>query len=222
MGAKSEWKYEGEDGLEAAVQQLGDRSMRVVVRSGGERVSWRQAIDGLRGESNALRALLSQVLVDLPFRAAFWECPPVSAATADAQLFEFVALDAPHLAAIDADAEPFSEHLDEYAGQPIARTFANLGGDSLLVAPARHAEDEQVYAHLLNFFRGAPEEQCQAQWRELANAVDRRLQQSRRSMVWVSTEGSGVYWLHMRLDPRPKYYHHGPYRRPDFQSGAEL
>ena len=30
--------------------------------------------------------------------------------------------------------------------------------------------------------------------------------------TWVSTEGSGVAWLHARLDARPKYYHHAPYR----------
>ena len=30
--------------------------------------------------------------------------------------------------------------------------------------------------------------------------------------VWVNTEGSGVYWLHVRIDSRPKYYHFAPYR----------
>ena len=25
--------------------------------------------------------------------------------------------------------------------------------------------------------------------------------------VWLSTEGSGVPWLHVRMDSRPKYYH---------------
>ncbi len=32
--------------------------------------------------------------------------------------------------------------------------------------------------------------------------------------VWLSTAGAGVSWLHVRLDTRPKYYHHGPYRQP--------
>jgi len=29
---------------------------------------------------------------------------------------------------------------------------------------------------------------------------------------WVSTAGMGVPWLHVRLDTRPKYYRHAPYR----------
>jgi len=30
--------------------------------------------------------------------------------------------------------------------------------------------------------------------------------------VWLSTAGMGVSWLHVRLDDRPKYYGHRPYR----------
>ena len=30
--------------------------------------------------------------------------------------------------------------------------------------------------------------------------------------TWLSTAGMGVAWLHVRLDQRPKYYAHRPYR----------
>ena len=30
--------------------------------------------------------------------------------------------------------------------------------------------------------------------------------------LWLSTAGGGVDWLHMRLDKRPKYYRHLPWR----------
>lgn len=30
--------------------------------------------------------------------------------------------------------------------------------------------------------------------------------------VWISTSGLGVPWLHVRIDDRPKYYQHAPYR----------
>ena len=30
--------------------------------------------------------------------------------------------------------------------------------------------------------------------------------------IWLSTAGHGVAWLHVRLDSRPKYYLHAPYR----------
>jgi len=31
---------------------------------------------------------------------------------------------------------------------------------------------------------------------------------------WLSTSGLGIAWLHVRLDERPKYYTHAPYRSP--------
>jgi len=30
--------------------------------------------------------------------------------------------------------------------------------------------------------------------------------------TWLSTAGLGVYWLHLRLDSRPKYYRYQPYK----------
>jgi len=32
--------------------------------------------------------------------------------------------------------------------------------------------------------------------------------------LWISTAGMGVNWLHVRLDSRPKYYRHAPYKTP--------
>ena len=37
-----------------------------------------------------------------------------------------------------------------------------------------------------------------------AMAVDELLEEQPK--VWLSTSGLGVYWLHVRLDSRPKYY----------------
>ncbi|MGB1216866.1 MAG: DUF6940 family protein [Saprospiraceae bacterium] len=30
--------------------------------------------------------------------------------------------------------------------------------------------------------------------------------------MWLSTAGLGVYWLHIRMDNRPKYYKHKAYK----------
>ena len=39
---------------------------------------------------------------------------------------------------------------------------------------------------------------------------EKRTDKSQRRL-WMSTEGSGVPWLHVRLDSRPKYYKHHEY-----------
>ena len=87
----------------------------------------------------------------------------------------------------------------------------------MLVAPCERAERAH-YGHLAAFVRGsiAPAQHA-ALWRKVANELRRTLAaRGEGTATWLSTEGSGVPWLHVRLDSRPKYYHYHPYRaKPD-------
>jgi len=193
---------------------------------GGKRsLLWSEAVEWLRGDASTLRTLLSKVFRHIPYEAFFWECPPVSAATARRRRFEFVALPAPRLGAAKVDPAPFAQHLDAYLGQPIARSFANLGGDSTLVAPAwadARKRDPSAYAHIARFFREAPKAQQTALLQELGEAIFKRFQTvGEQTNIWVSTSGLGVYWLHVRLDLKPKYYQHADYKDPDFGASDE-
>jgi len=217
----------GADGLVADMDQLHLQApVRVIVTKAQEgtepaRLTWSDAMEGLVSDTPSFRSLLTEVLQRMPFEAFLWECPPLSAETASSRLFEFVGIDAPHLANVQVDAGPFAPHLDAHRGQSVSRSFLNLGGDTLLVAPVHAAMDAQVYAHVAAFFRGAPEAQRDAQWQELGVALRERLGHvGAATPVWVSTAGAGVYWLHMRLDSKPKYYSHCEYLDPNFGLGT--
>merc|ERR1712054_39837 len=213
----------GSEDLEAQMWRETGGHVKVVIRRMDEeaepqQLTWQDALDGLSSDSPAFRELLSETLQELPFDAFFWECPPVSLATLGTRLFEFVALDAPRLARVQADQVSFKEHLNRYRGQRVSKAFLNLGGDAMLVAPAAAVKDVQAYAHIASFFRQAPPEQLDQQWLTLGSALERRLREvGPRRNVWVSTDGTGVYWLHMRLDARPKYYHYRAYQDPDHE-----
>ena len=43
--------------------------------------------------------------------------------------------------------------------------------------------------------------------------LQQTLERRGASLTWLSTEGSGVPWLHVRMDSSPKYYHYDAYRR---------
>lgn len=93
-----------------------------------------------------------------------------------------------------------------------------------------------AYAHLAIFVRSAPTEQVLRTWQVAAMALLDRLgldnnnhkqdadlppqRQSTSSSqpVWLSTCGTGVAWLHFRLDSVPKYYSYMPYRNPRWAS----
>lgn len=153
----------------------------------------------------AFRGLFNSWLAASPFVAFRWETPPVTLATLS-KPFEFVLLDSPGLAR-RADPGAFADQFQDSSDSSVV-TFANLGGDATLVVPCPRA-DTLAYGHLAAFVREAPATQRDSLWEAVGHAMARRM--DGRS-VWLSTAGAGVPWLHVRLDDRPKYYGHSPYR----------
>ena len=141
----------------------------------------------------------------------FWEMPALDEARLNRR-FECVVVDAPALAAVRADPRAFATALRS-ARDGVA-TFANLGGDATLIAPAPPPGGaESAYRHLTSFAREARPTEHNALWRAVVTAVRGRLG---AEPLWISTSGLGVHWLHVRLDVRPKYYTHAPYRDPGY------
>ena len=172
-------------------------------------------------QDSAVCSRFSEVLAGLEFHDFFWECSPVSGQQAAKVPFECVVLDAHgSLASTPASSDDFDEHLNnpKHPGSATVIQFANLGGDAMLVVPRdamapAGAQRSVVYGHLAAFVRNAPEAQRAELWRVVAENMQSLLQQDPTSPRWLNTEGSGVPWVHARLDSRPKYYHHTAFKR---------
>ena len=171
-------------------------------------VTFAEAMGLLRSSDPGFIATLSEALRDSTFPAVFWEHPPFSAATANSQ-YEFVLNPATQLESTPADPATFAEKLR--LDHEVA-TFPNLRGDAMLVAPVQQAGiEEATYAHLKTFLQHAPANQQRALFAAIGEAMQMHAKRSEEP-VWLSTSGLGVAWLHVRLDVRPKYYTHGPYK----------
>ena len=156
------------------------------------------------------RAFFISVLAEAPFSAYFWETPPVTEVTLD-KTFEFVLVDSPHFGNARADARAFATHFDSARDEEEVVTFPNLGRDALLVVPCP-CGPISAYPHIASFTREAPEFQNHALWQCVGRALERRIHDR---PVWLSTAGLGVFWVHVRIDSRPKYYSFDPYRDSD-------
>lgn len=154
----------------------------------------------------AFCSFFDDILAAAPFTAFRWETPAVTAADLD-RPFECVLLDDPDL---DRPADPaaFAEHFPPDPSLSVV-AFANLRADAVLVVPCPRAAPA-AYVHLAAFVRSAPADQRRDLWRTVADALHRRLGSP---PLWLSTAGAGVPWLHVRIDDRPKYYAHAPYRK---------
>ena len=138
--------------------------------------------------------------------AFYWELPPLTTSTIENDL-EFVLIDAPILARLPPDPGPFASVFANNPGESVA-VFPNLGGDAILVAPMQLSSVDD-YPHLAAFLRRGDPEQVRTLWKVTAATMLDRLSET---PTWLSTSGLGVAWLHLRLDRRPKYYQHLPYK----------
>ncbi len=183
----------------------GSAGQKITISADGRTLTFAEALGHLRQQAE-FRLFLNSLLVDAPFQAYRWETPSVSASTANRN-FEFVLLDCPGLLT-NSDPSAFADHFRSASTGDQAVVFSNLGKDAVLVVPLP-LQPTSAYGHLSAFVRTAPEPQRQAWWRLVGEAMQKRINEK---PVWLSTAGMGVPWLHARLDDRPKYYGHRPYR----------
>ncbi|MAT97111.1 MAG: hypothetical protein CL608_08215 [Anaerolineaceae bacterium] len=153
------------------------------------------------------RIFFINLLADAPFAAYFWETPPITKETL-IRPFEFVLVNAPQLAKVPAQRHAFASYFSADPVPDPVVDFPNLGGDAHLIVPCPQAPADQ-FAHLAIFCRSASLVQQHQFWQRVGTAVQNQVGER---PLWVSTSGLGVYWLHVRLDSRPKYYTFGPYR----------
>jgi hypothetical protein len=184
-----------------------DRLLRLVLRQDARPLPVAAVLELWHGDT-AFRDFFNRVLAEVPFAAYFWETPPLSRASIE-RPFECVLVDSPALAAVAPDPGAFAEHFAGPGAAAPVVAFTSLGGDAWLVVPCPRGPPV-AYTHLAAFVRHAPQSQRQALWRMTGTAVSRRLSER---PLWLSTAGLGVYWLHVRLDSRPKYYSYRPYTR---------
>lgn len=176
---------------------------RLVVQN--QPISFKMFIDGLLTDAG-FRQRFNDLLVAAPFRAFRFETPALTDSTLD-DPFELVLINAPHLSDRQADAETFAQHFSGTNAEE-AVEFKSLGGDATLIAPTP-IETPETYNHLASFVRNAPASQIDALWQMTAQVLMRDVG---NAPLWLNTEGSGVAWLHVRIDSRPKYYSYTDYK----------
>ncbi len=186
------------------------RAVRVALSDNGGTLSWQKVIGLWQGDEE-FRSYFAELLRDAPFDVYRFETPPVTANNSG-QPFEFVLVDSPSLER-PASRRAFRNQFAAADVDDLVLTFANLSGDAMMVVPCppnkTKGGDDEAYGHIAAFTKSAPEDQQDALWQAVGDAMAERLSDR---LVWLSTAGGGVSWLHVRLDDRPKYYAYRRYR----------
>lgn len=184
-----------------------NRIQKISIFTDDKQLTYSEVIE-LWQQGKSFREFFISLLADTSMPAYFWETPPVKEATVN-KAFEFVLVDSPKLAALKPDPSDFQQHFESATSEVV--TFPNLGKDALLVVPCPISKIP-ASTHLAAFVRDAPNSQQHLLWQTVGRELQQRLNEQ---PIWVSTSGLGVYWLHVRLDERPKYYAYKPYKNKD-------
>ena len=178
------------------------RTLRLRFFTGDTCISYADFLRALNDEPS-FRELLQEEMRAAPFVAFRWEAPPLATTTLG-HPFECLFHDSPDLD-VTANLTDFEAY---FRPDEDVVTFENLGADALLIVPCPISESTN-YSHIGAFHRSAPSSQQHAFWVAVSQAARDRMS---AQPLWLSTAGGGVDWLHMRLDKRPKYYRHLPWR----------
>ena len=104
----------------------------------------------------------------------------------------------------------FQEHFDKQHGHSVC-SFNNIGGDATLVTPLpiRTTNGFLDFKCLSSFVENADHKTQTQLWKVVAIRLSDQLTDGRPR--WLSTNGMGVHYLHIRIDSRPKYYSYKVY-----------
>jgi len=176
------------------------------IEKNGNTLSYKEVIK-LWQNDESFRAYYISLLEDNPYEGYFWETPPVRKYDLE-RPFEFVLVNSSILPTISANRRSFSEYFTNKPKEDTIVSFMNLGKDARLVVPCP-INDSMDYPHLAAFIRNAPNTQIHEFWKNVGFHMENHVNEK---YTWLSTAGLGVYWLHIRLDSRPKYYRFTPYK----------
>ena len=164
--------------------------------------------------------LLQQHAIEM--KAFFFETKGVTFQAAQTKDFEFILMESDYLFQFADSKQDDSDFRDllQCGEDTVGCVFPNLGGDSTLISPTpRPGMADNTYGHLAAFLQRAPQqEQVIPFWKLTFQTVMAKLEKQKdnpnpndNTPIWLSTEGTSVKWLHMRIDPRPKYYKYRPF-----------
>jgi len=161
----------------------------------------------LKDEKKALFRTFQGALKDAnsKFPAYFWKCPPVSKNVLD-KPFEFVVIKTDKFNNIPQNPSRFQEHFEKSRDNQAVSFFSPSGNCLICPVPKGTAD----YINISQFTKNAPDEQQQALWKEVADKLMEELEKNQDSPRWLNTEGTGVYYLHVRIDKKNGFYSNYP------------
>ncbi len=146
------------------------------------------------------------LLIEFGGTGCFWEHPPISKFNEN-DTYEVTIIKTSSFEGRLADCTPF---LSQVTNNEKFISFENLSKSAKLLIPNPNVFDNNC-RDLIEFLTNAERRDISVFFVRIGSLIDEEISVD-SSYRYLSTHGLGVIWLHVRLDLRPKYYHHRPYK----------
>jgi hypothetical protein len=184
-------------------ERISDKITKYYIEVGGKRIRFSDVIEFLTTSDDFI-IQFNNILKASNFSSYFWEVKPVLKHSLQ-NPFEFVLVESKRLEQISADKRAFGAYFTK--GKPVVH-FSNLRNDAELIVPSP-ISNQTDYSQISRFVRTAEDKQIVDFWKKVGQIYFKSIGDQKK---WLSTSGLGVYWLHVRVDNRPKYYQFSEYK----------
>ena len=183
------------------VYKIDDKTYKFEIYKNNIQLTWHDVISNFCN-CETFRIFFTKLFAKSKFKAVYFETPQL---TNRFDPFEFVIINSNSLANIKPDFHAFEKYFDK---NKLVVTFPNLSKTSKLIVPVPYKSKD--YSHLMAFLKNAPSKQIHALWIDVGKQLKKVVNNC--ETVYLSTHGTGIYWLHVRFDKLPKYYSYLPYK----------
>jgi len=190
------------------VVQQNQTTIRFRIKKDNQFLTFREVFE-LWSSNETFIKFYKNELIKMNFKAFYWEHPALKKEYLEKN-YECLIEKSSILEGLPLNKNAFKDYI--YNNEEVA-CFMNLGNTARLVVPTKKTENE-IYNHFGKFIRFADENQIIAVFKCIGQTITQEIE--RQKVVWLSTAGLGVIWLHIRMDIRPKYYKTIAYKTPDF------
>ena len=97
----------------------------------------------------------------------------------------------------DSDESPFKDEIDANLGKPQIRSFGTRAGTYLIIPKPKTGKN---YAHINLYLKNADEDDKKNFFKHIVEEIRYRKENNPGKTYWINTHGSGVSYLHIRMD----------------------
>lgn len=168
-------------------------------------LTWKGLIDAFRKKDTKVIKEFSLNFKNLNWNGVFFECKPIIFSSYGKETVEFRIIETSAFENKGEDKNTYSLHFENCKKENHQAISFKSKNKNDLVVPCP-LPGFSFNAHIQQFMKNASEDQIVELMSVTGNVLNKVITDNKNNPVWLSTHGTDVSWLHVRICLKPLYY----------------